>query len=131
MKDQLVSILSFLSLLLILTPLRAQVNRCALNLIEAQKQFDAGQIEQVPDLLVDCIESGFSTEDRIAAFKLLINSYIFDDYPDLAEQYMLQFRHDYPEYEVRDDDPFEFVNLFEQFDNEPKYSAGFNLGTNL
>ncbi len=131
MRDQRLNILTILFLFFMIFPLSAQVNRCALNLIEAKEQYNAGQIEEVPGLLIDCIESGFSTEDRIEAYKLLIVSYIFDDYPDQAEKYMLQFLNQFPEYTIKDEDPFEFVNLFEQYDNSPKYSAGFNLGTNL
>lgn len=109
----------------------SQVNKCALNLVKAQEQFNAGQIEEVPELLLDCIEEGFSTEDRIEAFKLLINAYIFDGYPDLAEKYMMIFLNEYPDYEVSDDDPYEFVVLFDQFDNKPRYSVGAFIGTNF
>ena len=110
---------------------RSQVNKCALNLVKAQEQFNAGQIEEVPGLLLDCIEDGFTTEDRIEAFKLLINAYIFDGYPDLAEEYMMIFLNEYPDYEVSDDDPYEFAVLFDQFDNKPRYSIGAFLGTNF
>ena len=131
MRDQRFNILTILLLFFMTIPLKAQVSRCALNLIEAKKQYNAGQIEEVPGLLLDCIESGFSEEDRIEAYKLLIVSYIFDDYPDLAEKYLLEFLNVFPGYKASDDDPFEFVNLLEQYDSSPKYSAGLNLGTNL
>lgn len=131
MRDQRFNIIVLLLLFFMIIPLKAQVSRCALNLIEAKKQYNAGQIEEVPGLLLDCIESGFSKEERIEAYKLLIVSYIFDDYPDQAEKYMLQFLNEFPEYNASDEDPFEFVNLFEQYDNSPKFSAGLNLGTNL
>jgi len=131
MKNHLPKIFSLLLFLLNIFNLEAQVNKCALNLIDAREKFNAGLIEEVPGLLLDCIESGFTDEDRIEAYKLLINAYIFDDYPDLAEKFMLQFLNQYPGYKVADNDPFEFVNLFDQFDNHPRYSIGFNIGTNL
>jgi hypothetical protein len=128
------SFLNILLVILILIPfssLNGQVNKCALNLVKAKEQFNAGQIEEVPPLLLDCLDDGFTREDRIEAFKLLINAYIFDDYPELAEKYMLIFLSEYPGYEVKDDDPFEFVLLYEQFDNRPVYSFGGFLGMNL
>jgi len=111
--------------------LEAQVNKCSLNLIEAREQYNLGMIEDVPPLLLDCIERGFNENDRIEAYKLLINSYIFGGYPDLADQYMMDFLNDYPNYEVEPDDPFEFISLFQQFDNKVRFSLGGVLGTNF
>ncbi len=110
---------------------KSQVNKCSLNLIEAKEKFNAGQIQEVPDLLQDCINKGFKPEDRIEAFKLLINAYIFDDYPELAEKYMMTFLNEYPEYKISESDSYEFVNLFQQFDNRPRYSIGGQAGTNM
>lgn len=123
----------FLSLTMIfmVAALNAQVNICSLRLVEAKEQFNAGQIEEVPDLLKDCLRSGFTREDKIEAYKLMISAYIFDDNPDQAEIYMLEFLNEFPGYEVSQDDLFEFVNLYEQFDNSPRYSIGIQGGTNL
>lgn len=123
----------FLILLLIpgITGLLAQDKDCAVKLSEAQEQFSLGQIEEVPGLLVNCIKSGFTREERIQAFKLLINSYIFDDNMALAEQYMLDFLKRYPEYEIVATDPSEFVDLYREFDNEPRFSVGVYGGLNL
>lgn len=108
-----------------------QNNDCALKLREAQDNFNLGQIEYVPDLLVECIESGFTREERIQAFKLLINSYLFDDNLALAEQYTLDFLGKYPEYEIVATDPSEFVNLLSEFDNDPRSSVGIGGGMNF
>ncbi|MGC9344746.1 MAG: porin family protein [Bacteroidales bacterium] len=130
-KKYLPKVLPFLLILIQATSSHAQVNRCALNLAEAQDKFMSGQIQEVPRLLIDCINNGFSYEDRIEAYKLLINAYIFDDNIEMAEQYMLEFLDNYPEYVASPDDPVEFVSLFELYDNSPRYSMGFNLGTNI
>ncbi len=130
-KKYFFKVLPLLLLLIQAMPSHAQVNRCALNLEEAQNKFMAGQIQEVPRLLIDCINEGFSYEDRIEAYKLLINAYIFDDNIEQAEKYMMEFLDNYPEYKASPDDPFEFVSLFELYDNRARYSLGFNLGTNL
>lgn len=125
------SVFLFVLLALFTLPGFGQNNDCALKLREAQDNFNLGQIEYVPDLLVDCIESGFTREERIQAFKLLINSYLFDDNLALAEQYTLEFLSKYPEYEIVATDPSEFVNLLSEFDNDPRSSIGLGGGINF
>lgn len=131
MKKHILWILPLLVLWLLPQRVNGQVNRCALNLIEAKEKYAAGQIQEVPKLLLDCINQGFTYDDRIGAYKLLINAYIFDDNIEAAERYMLEFLDNFPDYEPTSDDPFEFVTLFDQYDNEPGYSLGGFLGTNL
>lgn len=119
--------------LLLIIPLMgfSQGRNCAVNLREAQSQFDMGQIEKVPGLLMDCIESGFTRDEKIQAYKLLINSFIYDDNLALAEQYILAFLKNYPEYEVVATDPSEFVNLLNEFNNDPRSSIGIGGGLNI
>ncbi len=112
-------------------PVMSQESDCALKLQDARDKFNTGQIEEIPSLLEDCLKSGFSREDRIQAFKLLINSYLFDDNLALSEQYMLEFLTKYPEYEPVATDPVEFVNLKNEFDNDPRSSIGFAGGLNF
>ncbi|MCK4920714.1 MAG: PorT family protein [Bacteroidales bacterium] len=118
---------------IILTPtlMVAQENDCAVNLQEAQSQFDLGQIEAVPDLLMECLIFGFTPEERIQAYKVLINAFIFDDNFVQAEAYCLEFMKRYPEYEVVATDPSEFVNLLNEFNNDPRSSIGVGGGMNF
>ena len=109
----------------------AQESSCAVKLRQAQEQYNAGQIESVPGLLHTCLINGFTPEEKVQAFKLLINSYIFDDNLSRAEYYMLEFLKTYPEYTVVDTDPYEFVSLLNQFGNRPRGSIGLRLGGNL
>ncbi len=102
---------------------------CSQNLQTAQEQFEMGQVEEVPQLLIGCIQSGFTPQERIRAYKLLINAYIFDDNIMEAEKYVLEFMRRYPEYQTDNTDAFEFINLFEQFDNNPRASVGIYAGT--
>jgi hypothetical protein len=107
--------------------LNAQEN-CAVNLKRAQELFSSGQIEEVPVLIEPCLESGFTKEEKIQAYKILINAYVFDDNLEKAEITMLDFLKKYPEYETISTDPSEFVNLMQQFDNRPRFSIGFIAG---
>ena len=118
---------------IVLTPslMLAQEMDCATNLREAQSQFDMGQIEAVPDLLIECLKLGFTPEERIQAYKLLINAFIFDDNFVQAEEYCLEFMKKYPEYEVVATDPSEFVNLLNEFNNDPRSSIGVGGGINF
>ena len=62
---------------------------CAVKLKDAQNQFEVGQVQDVPDLLLECLKSGFTREEKIQAYKVLINAYIFDDNMAQAEIYAL------------------------------------------
>ena len=106
-------------------------DNCAINLRLAQSRFEAGQIEGIPDLITGCIKSGFSKEDKITAYKLLINTYVFDGNIEKAEEVMFDFLIAYPEYEILATDPNEFSELMNQFDNKPRYSVGVIGGGNI
>jgi hypothetical protein len=107
--------------------LNAQEN-CALNLKKAQELYSSGEIEKIPELIESCLENGFTKEERVLAYKVLINAYVFDDNLEKAEAVMLSFLKKYPEYEVISTDPSEFVNLMQQFDNKPRFSIGVIAG---
>lgn len=111
--------------------LLAQQKDCAVNLREAQNQFEMGQVQLVPGLILDCLKSGFTPEEKIQAYKVLINAYIFDDNMAQAEIYTLEFMRKYPEYEVVATDPSEFTNLLDEFNNDPRSSIGLGGGLNF
>ncbi len=105
----------------------AQEN-CALNLKKAQDLFSSGQIEEIPSLIESCLQSGFTKEEKVLAYKVLINAYVFDDNLEKAEAIMLGFLKKYPEYEIISIDPSEFVTLMQLFDNRPRFSIGVIAG---
>lgn len=109
----------------------AQENKCVYKLDTARILFENGLIEDVPSTLWPCIEEGFSREERISAYKLLVITYLFDGNQTEAERTMQQFIFDYPNYDIRPDDPVEFVYLYESYESVPKYSFGIRTGTNL
>jgi len=109
----------------------SQQQDCVFKLQEAEKLYSQGLIEEIPQLLNPCIESGLSQEDRLQATKLVILSYLFNDEQTDAENAMLSFLQRYPEYEISPTDPTEFVYLFESFSNIALYSFGFSAGINF
>jgi len=120
----------FFSLLIVCKPcIRAQ-DDCALNLREAQEMYNSGRIEKVYDLLKNCIASGLTREEKLQAYKLMINACIFDDNTVLAENYMTEFLKKYPDYIPTSADPVEFTSFLKQFDNLPRYSFGVSGGIN-
>ena len=95
--------LKFVFLILIALPAFnafGQEEDCAIKLREAQQLYDAGKIETVPDMLQSCIDKGFTQEERLTAFKLIILCQIYNDDPDEAHKEMLSFLKRYPEYEL-------------------------------
>ncbi len=108
--------------------LNAQREDCAFKLREAQQLYDAGRIENVPAMLQSCIERGFTQEDRLTAYKLIILCQIYDDDLEKAHQGMLSFLKRYPEYELSTTDPDEFRFIFEQYRTRPILDVGAFAG---
>jgi hypothetical protein len=121
-------IVLFCSLPLLL--LSQGTNTCAENLKNAQSLFDKGQVDLVPGMLRECMKSGFKREELLAAYKLLIQSYLFEDKIEQADSTMLAFLTRYPEYQVSPTDHSSFVFLFNSFKVKPVVKISFHLGTN-
>ncbi len=116
--------------LLFTLELLAQEEDCAVKLREAQQLYDAGRIENVPEMLQSCIERGFTQEERLSAYKLLIFCQIYDDDMEGAHQGMLSFLKRYPEYQLSTTDPDEFRFIFQQYRTRPLLDLGAFAGVN-
>lgn len=103
---------------------------CSSKLIEAQRLYRQGLIEDIPQLLKPCIESGFTRAQRNEAYKILILAYLFDGDQYNAENTMIDFLKKNPEYEVMPNDPVEFISLFETFRTLSVFSFGLKFGPN-
>jgi hypothetical protein len=125
------SVLTALFVLFPLTVLPQETSTCAGNLKNAQALFERGQVEQVPDMLHDCMKSGFTREEELAAYKLLIQSYLFEDELEKADSTMLAFLHKNPEYKLSPTDHSSFVFLYNKFRVKPLIQLSVHLGTNL
>lgn len=109
----------------------SQEEDCVFKLREAEKLYQQGLIEEIPDLINECIQEGFSKEDRLQAFKLLILTYLFEDEIQKAEDAMYNFIKKYPEYEIVPTDPLDFVYLYESYKAVPIVSFGASVGYSL
>jgi hypothetical protein len=104
---------------------------CLNTLREAKELYQEGLIDEIPQLLSDCMESGFTRSQRIEAYKLMILAYLFDDDQFAAEKTMDEFLKKFPEYEVMPDDPVEFVYLLESYKTSSVYTLNFTFGPNF
>ncbi len=127
-------ILKLLFLILLLYSPYANVKAqqdCLINLERAEKLFDQGIIEEIPELLTECLKSGFSARNKIRAQRLLILAYLFDNRVEEAETIMKDFLNDNPEYEIQPGDPAEFTTLFSSYRTYRHFSMGLFIGTNV
>jgi hypothetical protein len=104
---------------------------CALKLKDAQSLYDNGLVAQIPDLLNDCLISGFTKEEELTAYKLIILTYLFDDKINQADSAMLGFLKKNPEYEISPTDHTSFIYLYNKFVIKPVVQLGVHIGTNL
>jgi hypothetical protein len=106
-------------------------NDCVLVLKKVQKDFEEGIIEKIPAELSDCANSGLKGKDRITAYKLLIDVYLFDDRVELAEKTMEKLLVFEPEIKPNElIDSKEFITLFESYRTTSLYSIGITAGIN-
>lgn len=118
--------LLFSAILLMLNfGLRAQ-STCSEQLRLAQSRFDAGLLDEIPGILESCMKKGFTDEEKVTAYKLLIQTYLFSDMPDMADRTMLEFLREFPSQPVTTNDTQEFINLYRTYRTEPimKIEAG-------
>jgi len=106
-------------------------NECAYTLEEAQDLFDAGQIETIPEKLSGCLETGFTREEVMQAYKLIILAHLFDDNIVEADKMMLAFLNIFPDYDPLATDPREFTALLESYDTDPVIMVGITAGPNF
>ena len=124
----------FFSVLLCFLPIIAYsqvTGSCAEKLKTAQSLFVKGQVEQVPSILGECMKSGFTREESLSAYKLLIQSYIFEEKQDLADSTMLAFLKINPEYQISPTDHSSFVHLFNNYNVKPVVQIALHFGTNV
>lgn len=101
---------------------------CLNTLREAKELYEQGLIDEIPDLLNECMISGFTRTQRIEAYKLIILAYLFDDDQFAAEKMMDEFLKKFPEYEIMPNDPVEFVYLLESYKTSSVYSLNLIFG---
>jgi hypothetical protein len=102
---------------------------CVNVLVQAKQMFEDGLIEQIPGLLNPCIAQGFSNPEKLEAYKLLVNAYLFDYNITEAGKTMQEFLKEFPAYKPSLSDPLEFSNLYDEFKVERTSAFGISLGS--
>lgn len=106
-------------------------NACSGKLADAKFLFESGQIEEIPSILDSCMHKGFSRDQKIQAYRLLIQVYLFDYNPIKANQIMDQMLHDIKDYKLQPTDPVEFIELFNTYRLYPTWGIGLKSEINL
>ncbi|MBU8892313.1 MAG: PorT family protein [Bacteroidales bacterium] len=126
-----IKVYSIISLLLLISiSVFSQQSDCSFKLEEAESAYESGILDSIPSLLRDCTKEGFDDDELARAYKLLILTYLFEDYQDMAEFTMLKFLKKFPEYELKANDQVEFTYLYKSYQTVPVYSIGVMGGMN-
>ena len=105
---------------------------CVIVLKDAEKSYEQGKLEKIPSILEACIESGFSKEEKIKAYRLLTLTYLFDDNKEMAEKSIENMLKLDPEHVINEAiDPIEFIYLYNEYRTEPIFTYGINGGANM
>jgi len=115
------------SLLLLVFGLKAQSD-CSEQLRLAQSRYDAGLLDEIPGILESCMAKGFTNEEKITAYKLLIQTYLFSDMPEMADKVMMNFLREFPSQTTSTNDTQEFVNLFKTYRTDPIMKIEASVG---
>lgn len=102
-------------------------NTCTDQLRVAQRRFDDGLLDEIPQLLAGCMKNGFTNEEKTNAYKLLIQTYLYNEQPEKADEVMLKFLREFPDYAIAQNDPKEFTNLHKTYRTEPIFKIEFKL----
>lgn len=130
--------LIYIAFVLLVSPVFAQIieaetDPCLLNLNNAETAYEGGNIELIPSLVKECLDqNGYSKENKTKAYKLLIDSYIFQGENDSADLYMVKFLKFNPEFRTSEQtDRREFIDLHAAYRNYPVFGIGGKLGLGL
>lgn len=114
------------------TTLYGQSTSCTQTLRLAQSVYDQGRLQELSGILQNCLQNGFTKQEKVAANKLLTLAYIYQEEPEKADEAMLNLLRTDPYFEINEAaDPAEFVALYKTFRTYPIYRAGMKLGVNL
>lgn len=113
-----------------------QISNCGQTLRLARATYEQGRLHELPTLINDCLNgvgsNTFSKEEKVEAYRLLTQSYIYLEEPEKADEAMLgllKTDHFYkPNPAV---EPAEFIALYNKFRTKPLFSVGLVLGGNV
>ena len=105
---------------------------CAQTIRLAQSIYEQGRLHEIPPVLQRCLdENGFTKQEKVNAYKILANTYIYLEEPEKADESMLNILLTDPYFAINEAvDPAEFVALYKTFRTKPIYRIGAKLGVN-
>lgn len=107
-----------------------QNTNCSEVLTKAQDTYKEGRIDEIAELLKPCLETGLAKQEKIEAYRLLTLTYLYFNEREQAQNAMTNLLKNDPEYKLRQNDPTEFVNLYNSFRTTPIFLIGAKLGIN-
>jgi hypothetical protein len=107
-----------------------QTASCTQTLRLAQSTYEQGRLHEIPTILKTCLDNGgFTQQEKVNAYKILINSYIYLEEPELADETMLKLLNADHFFEINEAvDPAEFIALYRTFRVKPLFRFGFKVG---
>lgn len=110
----------------------AQSTSCAQTLRLARSTYEQGRLHELEGILAGCLKEGFTTEEKVEAYKLLTQAYIYLEEPKKADEAMLRVLESDHFFQINPEiDPAEFVALYKTFRTDPVYSLGLRGGLSL
>jgi Outer membrane protein beta-barrel domain len=107
----------------------AQELKCAQTLRLARSTFESGRLHELPALLENCLRGGFELSEKVEAYKLLTQAYIYLEEPEKADETMLKLLQTDHFFQVNEAvDPAEFIALYRTFRTKPIYRIGGKAG---
>jgi hypothetical protein len=107
----------------------AQQTSCGQTLRLATSTYEQGRLHELEGILSSCLVSGFTKEEKVAAYKLLTQAYIYLEEPKKADETMLKLLQTDHYFTINKDvDPAEFVALYNTFRTREIYRVGAKLG---
>jgi hypothetical protein len=121
-------IIVFVCVILTWLPALQAQNTCTEQLNKAQRSFDDGLLDDIPMMLENCMNDGFTKEEKANAYKLLIQTYLFNEELQKADVLMMQFLNEFPNYSIVVNDPKEFINLYNTYRTDPIFKIEVRTG---
>lgn len=110
----------------------SQETGCVQTLTLANEEFNAGRFFGIPSLMKECLERGFTEEQRVQAYYLLAQTYLILDDPIAAEDSYLKLLKADPEFVATPEkDPIDLVYLSKKFTATPIFTPHFMVGGNV
>ncbi len=105
---------------------------CSEQLGMAEDRFEQGKLYEIEGILSNCLEDGFTRDEKIRAYRLLTLTYLYLNYHDKADETYLKLLRLSPEYEYNEDvDEAELINHHKKFTTKPYVYISAKAGLNF